>query len=272
VIDAKWKELSEQYEKDKLKDPDFAIPPNEDALPKVMPRKLWQAGNEKWHVDSAVAVVGENLLAASAALEVERTGDRALFCLNAADGQVKWRAPLALNPWGGPTVADNAILLGCSSIRFDPKEIPGRGEVVAINPDTGAVMWRKQYPGGIVSAVAAAGGLAIFTAADGKVRALSIADGQEKWTYDARAPLFAGPAVGAASAYAADLKGRVHSLRLADGKPNWVLDLATDPAVSAPGSVYGSPVLHQGRLYVATSNLEAGADQQKTVVVCIGDK
>jgi len=36
--------------------------------------------------------------------------------------------------------------------------------------------------------------------------------------------------------------------------------------------IYGSPILKDGKLYVATSNLESAADQQRTVVVCIGEK
>ena len=72
-------------------------------------------------------------------------------------------------------------------------------------------------------------------------------------------------------AYVADLKGMVHAIGLKDGKGVWTLDLASDPAVSAPGMVFGSPVLHDGKIFVATCNIEAG-DQTKTVVVCIGEQ
>ena len=37
-------------------------------------------------------------------------------------------------------------------------------------------------------------------------------------TYDAKAPLFAGPATTSSTVYAADLKGVVHALNLADGQ------------------------------------------------------
>src|SRR5262249_44921775 len=52
VLDQKWAELQAKYEEEKKKDPDFAVPPNEDMLPKPAPFKVWQTGQEKWHVDA----------------------------------------------------------------------------------------------------------------------------------------------------------------------------------------------------------------------------
>ena len=164
-------------------------------------------------------------------------------------------------------------MVGCSSIRLEPKAIAGaRGEVVAIELDTGKVKWRKEVPGGVLSSVAVKAGMAIFTASDGKVRAWDAFTGLEKWTYDARAPFFAGPAVTKNAVYAADLNGVVHALDLADGKKEWALDLGADPATKASGMVYGSPVIHRGRLYLATCNLGEKTARTQNVVVCIGDK
>ena len=121
ILDAKWKDLVAKYEADKKKDPDFAIPPSDDSLPKPAPKRLWQQGQEKWHVDAPLAVVGQRVLAASSFLDDERIGDRTLYCLQASDGAVMWKTSLRLNPWSGPSVAGNLVLIGGSSIRFDPK-------------------------------------------------------------------------------------------------------------------------------------------------------
>jgi outer membrane protein assembly factor BamB len=120
--------------------------------------------------------------------------------------------------------------------------------------------------------VAVKAGLAVFTATDGKVRAWDAFTGREKWAYDSQAPFFSGPAVAKNTVYAADLKGVVHALHLADGKREWTLDLRADPATKAPGTVYGAPVVHRGRLYLATCNLGGGGGRTPNVVVCIGDK
>ena len=271
ILEKRWKELQAKFEEDKKKDPDFAIPPNEDMLPKPAPKKVWQQGQDKWHVDASVAVVGDKVLVASSYLDDEKIGDRRLYCLKASDGSVLWQAPLRLNPWAGPTVVGKLVLIGGSGIRFDPKVISdGRGELSAFDLDTGAVKWQKSLPGGIMSPVAVKDNLAVCASTDGKVRAYDLT-GQEKWSYTARGPLFAAPAVAGGVVYAADLKGVVHAIKLADGKGLWTLDLATDPAVKAPGMVYGSPVVHKGRVYLATCNLEGEHARRPTVVVCIGE-
>ena len=272
AIDTKWKELQAAYEADKKKDPDFAIPPSEDQLPKPAPKLVWQVGQGKLHVDSPLAVVGGNVLAASARLDMEKVGDRALHCLDAATGQTKWRTELTHNPWSGATVAGQTVLIGSSSIRLDTKEIPhGKGEVVALNLSDGKLLWRQPIPGGVVSNIAVDGDTAVFTATDGKVRAIGVKDAGEKWAYDAKTPFFAGPAVAGGVVYAADLKGVVHAIDLAKGQKIWTLDLAADPAVKASGMVYGSPVVHGGRIYLGTCNIEGGAGQQRPAFVCIGE-
>jgi len=273
LVEKRWAELIAKYEEDKKKDPDFAIPPSEDALPKPAPKLLWHRGQGKWHVDAPLAVTGDLVLAASAYLDLEKVGDRSLLCLKASDGSLVWRAPLKVNPWAGPTVAGNLVLVGCSNIRFDMKRIKqARGEVVAVDLARGQVKWRRAVPGGILSPIAVKDGLAVFTATDGKVRAWKAATGGEKWAYDGPNPFFAGPAVAGGMVYAADLKGLVHAIRLADGKRQWTLDIPADPAIQSPGMVYGSPAIHGGRIYVATCNLEGEAAGQPSAVVCIADK
>jgi outer membrane protein assembly factor BamB len=272
VLETHWKELLARYEEEKKKDPQFALPPDESRLPRPAPRQLWQQGQDKWHVDAPVAVVEDRVLAASAYLDDEKAGERALLCLRAGDGSVLWKTALALNPWAGPTVGPY-VLVGCSSIRGEPKAVPGAaGEVVAVELDTGKVRWRKGVPGGVLSSIAVKAGLAVFTATDGKVRAWDAFTGQEKWAYDAGAPFFAGPAVTDRTVYAADLKGVVHALGLADGKKRWALDLAADPATKTTGMVYGSPVVHRGRLYLATATPGEQAARTRNVVVCIGEQ
>jgi outer membrane protein assembly factor BamB len=126
----------------------------------------------------------------------------------------------------------------------------------------------------VLSCVAIADKQVIATATDGKIRSFDLETGERHWAqpYDAKAPIFAAPAVVAGVVYAGDLKGVVHAVTLADGKAKWTLDLGSDPAVKAPGMVYGGPVVHGGRLFVATCNLEGEFARQGTVVVCIGDK
>jgi outer membrane protein assembly factor BamB len=241
-------------------------------LPPSLPKRIWQQGQGRWQVEGAVALVDDCVLATSAYLEEEKVGERALVCLKASDSSLRWKTPLPLSSWAGPTVGPY-VLVGCSSICPDPGAIAGaRGEVLAVELDTGAVKWHKEVPGGVLSSVAVKGGLAIFTATDGKARAWDAFTGRERWSYDAGASFFAGAAVTDQTVYAADLKGAVHAINLADGKKEWVLDLAADPATRTTGMVRGSPVVQGGRMYLATCEREHGQGPARNVVVCIGEK
>jgi outer membrane protein assembly factor BamB len=273
VLDAKWAELMKKYQEDYKKDPDFAVKPTEDQLPKPSPLKVWEQGKEKWHVDAPVAVAGDRVLATSAYLEHEKVGDRALLCLDTKTGEVKWRTPLTHNPWGGPTVAGDLVIVGGSNIRFDPKTLAtAKGEVGAYNLADGKEVWRKELKAGVLSCAAVADGLAVVTATDGKVRAYEVKTGELRWHYDGKAPFFAAPAVAGGVVYAGDLKGVLHALGLADGKEKWTLDLGKDPAVQSPGMFYGGPVVQGGRIYAATCNLEGSNAGKPTAVVCVGEK
>ena len=273
LLDQRWAALMAKYEEDKKKDPTFAMLPGDDAMPKAAPRLVWQKGQTAWHVDAPVAVAADRLLVASAFLDDEKSGKRALLCLNPADGALRWETPLKINPWAGPTVAGDLALVGCSNIRFDRKLLPqAAGEVVAVELASGQIKWRKDVPGGVLSPVAVKGDVAVFAATDGKVRALDLATGKEKWTYKGPSPFFAGPAVAGGVVYAADLKAVVHAIGLADGKARWTFDVAADRAVQAPGMVFGSPVVSGGAIYLATCNIEGPAADQPSVVVCLSDQ
>jgi outer membrane protein assembly factor BamB len=271
-LDKLWKTMSDAYEVEKKKDPDFAIPPNEAALPKPAPKLLWQVGKGAWHVDAPVLVAGDRVFVSSAFLDKEKLGERALICLNAATGAEIWKAPLKFNSWAGATMAGEMVIVPCSTIRYDPKELPSaKGEVVALSAADGKVQWRRDMSGAILATAAAAGESAILCDTEGQVRALDVKTGNPKWAAKCGAAFFAGPAVVGDAIYAADIDGVIFSLGLSDGKARWKLDLGTDPAVKAPGMVYGSPIVHGGRLYVGTANLEGKAAGGDTVVVCIGE-
>ena len=81
TLERRWAELVAKYEREKKADPDFAIPPTEDALPKPAPQTLWRRGQGTWYVGAPVALAGEKLLVASQYLDDEKIGKRCAICL-----------------------------------------------------------------------------------------------------------------------------------------------------------------------------------------------
>jgi outer membrane protein assembly factor BamB len=84
--------------------------------------------------------------------------------------------------------------------------------------------------------------------------------------------VFAPPAVAAVVVYVADLGGTVHAVNAKDGLAKWKLPLGTDPAVKAPGMVYGGVTVSGGKLFVGTCNLEGPNARKGTCLACIGSK
>jgi outer membrane protein assembly factor BamB len=214
------------------------------------------------------------VLVCSAFLDKEKEGERALYCLDAGKGTKKWKAPLKLNPWGGASVHQNIVVVTGSTIGYDTTVLKGaKGQIAAFDLADGKEKWKKDIPtGGVVSCAAIGDGVVIVTATDGKVRSFDLATGERGWMYDAKMPFFAPVAVASGVAYAGDLKGVLHAIDAKTGQPRWTLDLGTHNETQAPGMFYGGPVVHGGRLYAATCNLEGPNARAGTVLVCIGEK
>lgn len=274
VIAQKWKELQAQYEVDKVKNKEFAVPPSEDQLPRAQPKVLWQQGKGKWHVDAAVSMTKDKILVASAFLDKEQEGDRALLCLDAKTGAIQWRTAIKLNPWGGPSIVGTTIIVTGSNIGYDTQAISkkNKGFIAAYDLSDGKEKWYKDITGGVVACAALADGAAVVSATDGKVRAFDVATGERRWIYETKFPCFAPVAVAGNSVYAGDLKGVVHAIDLKNGNPQWTLDVGAAKEVAAPGMIYAGPVVAAGRLYIATCNLEGPNTREATAVICIGEK
>lgn len=263
------KKLLAAYEVEKKKDPDFAIPPGDDKVLKPSPKAIWSQGKGKWHVDAPILVAGDKVLVASAFLDKEKLGDRSILCLDAATGKELWKAPLTYNPWGGPTLAGDTVIVTTSTISYDPKLLEGaKGEVIALDLATGKEKWKKAVPGGVLGCAACSKDSAIFTATDGKLRTFSIKDGSRVSIYDAKSPLFAPPAIVGDIAYIADLAGIVHAVDTKTGAATWTFDLAKAP-LSLPGSNYGGIVVHGGQLFLATCNLDGPHVRKPTAVISL---
>src|SRR5262249_44714002 len=125
LLEKRWQQLLAKYEEDKKNDPCFAIMPTEDQLPRAKPHRVWQQREVKWHADAPVTVGDGKVVVASAFLDKEKVGDRALYCLDAETGGIIWRAPLKLNPWGGAWVHGSTIIVTGSSIGYAPGALKG---------------------------------------------------------------------------------------------------------------------------------------------------
>ena len=114
------------------------------------------------------------------------------------------------------------------------------------------------------------GGRVFIGSASGRLYSLGLKDGCVHWSFRAdggiRAAVVVGPALGAAtpSVYAADQRATVYSLDAATGQLRWKRRVETHLAAR----VSGTPVLHEGRLYVPVSSAEEVMGAPATYQCC----
>ena len=80
-------------------------------------------------------------------LDKEKVGERALYALNAENGETVWKADLTYNPWGGATVAGDIVIVPGSSIGYYYKELKGaKGDLTALDLKTGEQNGGRKSP------------------------------------------------------------------------------------------------------------------------------
>jgi outer membrane protein assembly factor BamB len=116
---------------------------------------------------------------------------------------------------GGPGLGATAVILGSNN-----------GEVIALNIDSGAVLWKTPVSSEVMSVPAVAGGIAIVRTTDGSVIALNEKTGQKVWSYEHNVPALTVRGTGAPLIIEDTIiegydNGKLMALRLADGKYVW---------------------------------------------------
>jgi outer membrane protein assembly factor BamB len=87
------------------------------------------------------------------------------------------------------------------------------GSVVALDPATGAVLWRQTMPGPVIAPISAVGGV-VFAAGGNLVEAFNAATGEVLWSYRTTVPIYGGIAISGDSIYVGDLAGKLYAFRL----------------------------------------------------------
>jgi outer membrane protein assembly factor BamB len=136
--------------------------------------------------------------------------------------------------WGAPVLADGKLLF--TSVD---------GYLTAVDPTTGAVVWRFKAPNGLVSTPVVSGSSALVSGFGSRLYSVDLADGSEEWSFKANHWIWGKPALSGGSAYIGDFDGSLHAVDAATGEQGWSLDLARGP-------IRASPVIVSGTLLVST--------------------
>jgi outer membrane protein assembly factor BamB len=157
--------------------------------------------------------------------------DHKLYAINLADGSQVWSLDLGGAAISGPALDANGVLyIGTLA-----------SEVLAVNSDSGHVIWRRPSPGTIWGTPVVIGTNLYFGDFSGKATALLAKDGSPVWTIDLTGPAIAPPVQFKDFLVYAMETGDVQAVTI-DGKKSWTHKIN--------GKLYSTPVVMGDRLMV----------------------
>jgi outer membrane protein assembly factor BamB len=180
-----------------------------------------------------------------------------LYRVDAATGAIRWRVDLGEQPFD-PVEKDGVVYVGTRGEIPESRGILGAGHAVALNAQTGAVLWKTPIPapeepanGGVVGAGALTSDLYIVASVNGRVYALDRKTGQVRWETKGSGPYDVGVAVIGDVVVAATGSGGsyVEGFDLATGRQRW--------KVGVGSSVFGSLERSGGFVLVSNGRLQA---------------
>jgi len=148
----------------------------------------------------------------------------------------------------------------------------GYGEIIALNPASGGVIWRQKVGSAIGGAPAVAAGKVFAVARDGSTWAVDAKTGKVAWQLPG-SPSVSGvtgassPATDGTTVYFPLSNGVIRAIKAADGTPAWIEAVGgrrLGRAFGAFSDVTGDPVIAGGTLYAATSAGATSAMDAKT--------
>jgi outer membrane protein assembly factor BamB len=157
----------------------------------------------------------------------------ALYAVDAATGEQRWRYQAPADIKGSAALADGAIVVGDYA-----------GNVHALDPRTGAERWT--YTGGtrFYGGPAVSGHTIVIGDVGGAVIALDARTGAERWRHSTGgAYVYSTPAIADGAAYVGSYNGTFQALELGTGAERWSFDVG--------GRISGSATVVDGVVYTA---------------------
>ncbi|MDE0554266.1 MAG: PQQ-binding-like beta-propeller repeat protein [Candidatus Poribacteria bacterium] len=174
-----------------------------------------------------------------------------ILAVNAETGSEIWSKQMPYPVWGSPSVHEDIVFFGLGRGNFSESATIPAGKVVALNAETGDLVWEHEAEDAVLTAIAVQEGYVIFGSRDGYVYCLGAMDGKLNWKTDIGGPVVSSPAVTPRVIYAAAKNGYIYALSADSGEMQWEFDTRS---VTRNIELYSSPAVANGLLYIGSSD------------------
>jgi outer membrane protein assembly factor BamB len=177
-----------------------------------------------------------------------------LTAYNLADGERLWRIDLGPEDAGGGSFGGGAA--------YDEGKLyvtTAYAQIVALNADTGAELWRRPLPAPVRGAPTVKNGRLVMVTVDNETLALSAEDGHQLWRHSGISEVASlvgapSPAIEGNTVLAPYTSGELFALRIENGTVEWSDVLASvkrTDQVAELSDIGGLPVIDRGHVYAA---------------------
>lgn len=98
-----------------------------------------------------------------------------------------------------------------------------KGEIVAVNAESGKLEYKKKITNGFEAGITINGSNAFIGDSEGNLFSLNIVNGSPNWKYKTSGKIKSIPVLNSNTVFTCNLDGNVYSIRKADGRLNWEL-------------------------------------------------
>lgn len=208
------------------------------------------AGEEIWHYPAVHADMSPLVKDGKVFFGTGYDGYR-IFAVDAGTGDEIWSKQMPYPVWGNPSAYQDTVFFGLGRGNFSESAPIPKGRAVAVNADSGDIVWEYEVGDAIMSSMVLKDGYVIFGSRDNFVYSLSATEGDLHWKAYLGGVVVSSPAVTQDTVYAATESGEICSLSVHDGNINWRYDSA---GVKYGLKFYSSPAIVDGKLYIGSSD------------------
>ena len=214
------------------------------------------AGRTLWRASAGSGSSSDGRLTASPIVVGQRIftldAEGVVSAFSTASGDRAWRIELT------PENEDSEEGFG-GGLAYDQERLivaTGFGTVVALDPNSGKVLWNKSIGAPIRSSPTASGGKVFFVTTTSKLFCLSVGDGSEVWTYRGLSGATSllsnvSPAIAGDTVVVPFTSGDVVAYQIKEGRPAWVDSLSRRRGGSSLATLSdpARPVIHKDMVF-----------------------